>query len=1061
VVLALALGPSAADAATQSRDDPSDAPGSPSGQADLRRVAWDVTGTAATLTVSLDDNAFAPIAVHVLMDTGGDGFADEEVVATRNADGQRLDVKLRELNRALSTTDCQDLDGKDTSAQATVSSTVSGGLETFAFSFDPTVVAGGLASFRWAAFGQAPDFNGAWDLLPDAANPDPAAPNPGDRRCNGVKSGLAVRMTAGVGFPDPAPPQPTPGPTATPAAPPAKPVVVLAVPSGQPQVGGVATIDAHGTIPPPGTHIVAYEWDVDGDHHVDANTGTNPIFHLPAGSAAQTVIVTAIDSNFGSGSAATTITPGPSPSRCESEASIRILRIRAACITRTGQVTRASGTPSNRYWSHYVIVLNGLSLVTLDPAAFVTFDEARDEIVGHGDFRVMSLNAPGGDITWYETGEDGFSWPMPTGTRGVPSMASLGVANDCDNDSEATKCFEVPGGFPVTGQIGVGIDTGTLDAVLDVQASIESGLRITTGIRLRTSLALGGITLDSLRFRVDNATFGVLTLRRLSFSYEPPGTGAPAHPGDSWDVAMGVEIETPHFLVAGRMIFENGPLTYASAEVGFDPGFPIYAGVFLNHFGAEFGVDPIRLGGLIGVSVIDLLQVDGIWHYLARRDGTIALSIGGHAEIAGGDLANLELQFWNDGYFSYSGRIGYSFPSDDPTFELYGQTDYWVEPQPGSERARYQGHGELAVAFHSVRIAAAEMFINNDYAAGCGFGYRGMHSYRPGIPDVLQIVLAHCDVAEYTIQPLRAHEGITISSASASQAPSAPPAKAFTVAPDERALVLQVAGAGGAPRLVLTDPKGKNHVATATPTTGRPVVDGRFSSAYLPDGGITLLRVEKPAAGEWVLSPQPGSPAIQSVTSSKALPPVKVSARVSGTGRQRRLTWSATGLAGRTLRFTERATDAGQTIAVTRKAHGSARWALQDGSAGPRRVEAQVTSRKGIPFATPVVARFRAPGPARPGRPKHVTVRRRGETAIIRWTRLKGARGYTVKVRGSDGRREVFFTRAPKRKVSSLRVAKTTKLKISVAGWISNRRITGKPRTAALRTATAKRKRRG
>ena len=396
MVLALVLGPSAADAATQSRDDPSDAPGPASGKADLRRVAWDVTGSAATLTVSLDDNAFAPVAVHVLMDTGGDGLADEEVVATRNVDGKRVDVKLRELSHALSTADCQDLAGKNTSAQGTVSSTTSGGLETFAFTFDPTVVAGGLASFRWAAFGQAPDFNGAWDLLPDAANPDPAAPNPGDRRCDGAKSGLAVRMAAGVEFPDPAPPQPTPtaSPTATPAAPPPKPVVVLDVPSGQPQAGGIATIDAHGTIPPPGTHIVAYEWDVDGDHHVDANTGTNPIFHLPAGSAAQTVIVTAIDSNFGSGSAATSITPGPSPSHCDSEASIRILRIRAACITRTGQVTRASGTPSNRYWNHYVIDLNGLSLVTLDPSAYVTFDEAHDEIVGHGDFRVMSLNAP-------------------------------------------------------------------------------------------------------------------------------------------------------------------------------------------------------------------------------------------------------------------------------------------------------------------------------------------------------------------------------------------------------------------------------------------------------------------------------------------------------------------------------------------------------------------------------------------------------------------------------------------------------------------------------------------
>ena len=148
---------------------------------------------------------------------------------------------------------------------------------------------------------------------------------------------------------------------------------------------------------------------------------------------------------------------------------------------------------------------------------------------------------------------------------------------------------------------------------------------------------------------------------------------------------------------------------------------------------------------------------------------------------------------------------------------------------------------------------------------------------------------------------------------------------------------------------------------------------------------------------------------------------------------------------------------AAQTVSTSPLAYGGSTNTRSNGSAGPRRVEAQVTSRKGIPFATPVVARFRAPGPARPGRPKRVTVRRRGETAIIRWTKLKGARAYTVTVRGSDGRREVFFPRAPKRKVSTLRVATTTKLKISVAGWRTTRRIAGKPRTATLRIVKAKR----
>ncbi len=55
--------------------------------------------------------------------------------------------------------------------------------------------------------------------MPDAANPDPAAANPGDRRCAAGNTGLAVRMSGGVAFPDAAP-APTPAATATPTSPP-------------------------------------------------------------------------------------------------------------------------------------------------------------------------------------------------------------------------------------------------------------------------------------------------------------------------------------------------------------------------------------------------------------------------------------------------------------------------------------------------------------------------------------------------------------------------------------------------------------------------------------------------------------------------------------------------------------------------------------------------------------------------------------------------------------------------------------------------------------------------
>lgn len=1066
-----------AGAATQSRDDPVDAPAGSVGKADLRTIAWDVSDAAAKVTVTQEASTYsgcggtcrAQFGVHVLLDTDADGLADAQVVATRSADGLKADVSVRTLDHVLSSTDCQALDGKPTTASATLDTSVAGGLESFTFTFDPSVVPGGLAAFRWGAFAQAPPdgaIGGPWDVMPDTADPAPATANPGDRRCDSAKSGVPVRMKDAVAFPDAAQPTPTPTPGPAPPPPP-KPVVVLALPGGQPQAGVPATIDASRTVAAAGARIVAYEWDTDGDHHVDTNTGTNPIAHVLTGSADQTVIVTAIDSNFNSASAEIHLDPGASPAGCDSEASIGVLRIRAACIRHVGEETVANPVPSERYWSNYVVNLNGLSLVTRDPHATVTFNERRREIVAHGQFRVMILNGPDGDVTFFESGADGFSWPLPSGA-GAPggeptSLVSFQVAHDCQSYDEGggalhAQCATVPGGFPVVGRADLGIDADTYEVTLDVNVRISDPVALTGHIRLRAS-AIRGLILDAIGFGIEGAQFGPVTLNRLAFDYEPPGGGSPQHEGGQWDVQVSIGFETPHFEVAGRMIFIDGAFNYMSADVTFTPGIPVYAGVFLNRFAGSFGINPQRLGGGMGANFANFLQLLVDWNYVNFADGRQAFRGSGTATIVGGEFAHFTMDFWSDGYFAFSGRIGYSYPSfDNAFFSMFGQTDFWVEAEPDGRRARYQGDGDLAILIRGVRITSIHGFINNDFAAGCGYGWRGSHSYHTG-HDTLVPAFPSCDLGEFTIQPTRSHEGITPPGHAASlrdaavRALPAPPARAFTVAAGRRALVLQVEGVGGAPRLTLADPKGRVYTPTTTPD--KPAIDGDFASAYLPGGGTVALTVRHPIPGEWTLTPQPGSPAIKQVESTDALAPLRVSARVSGHGRQRVLTWHAPGLGGREIRFVERGKDVGQTIVVTKATRGSARYTLQGGAAGPRTVQAQVTLG-GIPQATPVVARYRAPGPPRPGRPGRLTVRRSHGTVTVRWPRLKGTKGYVVRVSGSDGRRELHFPGAAKRVVRIRQVAAVTKLKVTVAGWIGTVRITGPRRSATVRAVPAK-----
>lgn len=217
ILLVLLLGTSPGGfALTRTSTDPSDAPDGAQGRTDLRVVTWAVTGTVATVTVTVDESTYgvgqrAELGVHLLLDTDLDGLADAEVVAGRNADGLKMDVSLRLLNRTLSTSTCQDLEGLALTT-GTVATLVASDLETFSFSFDTTPVPGALDTFRWVAFGQSPpSASGPWDYLPDSANPDGSAPNPGDRRCDSGKTGVSVNMGAGLVFaPDPVVTPPSP-----------------------------------------------------------------------------------------------------------------------------------------------------------------------------------------------------------------------------------------------------------------------------------------------------------------------------------------------------------------------------------------------------------------------------------------------------------------------------------------------------------------------------------------------------------------------------------------------------------------------------------------------------------------------------------------------------------------------------------------------------------------------------------------------------------------------------------------------------------------------------------
>ena len=262
------------------------------------------------------------------------------------------------------------------------------------------------------------------------------------------------------------------------------------------------------------------------------------------------------------------------------------------------------------------------------------------------------------------------------------------------------------------------------------------------------------------------------------------------------------------------------------------------------------GLDPTRIGGGIGITVAQLLQINTDFLYVDRSEGLAQLSGNGTVAISGINIGSAYIDYWTDGYFAFGGILGYGYPSlAHPTVAISGGTDFYIEAQPdGSYRS--QGDGRLDVTVYFIH-GVARMFFNNDWMAGClqvlGVGLSGAHNLRTGETPTPAI---GCDLSAYAIEPSRPRPSGR-PSASRESAQAAPDGRTISVAEGERALVLSVKGTGGAPQLVLIGPDGHRYVPTGE--AAKPVRDGTFtaSSCLRPTRCCCASTTRRRATGDW------------------------------------------------------------------------------------------------------------------------------------------------------------------------------------------------------------------
>ncbi len=622
------------------------------------------------------------------------------------------------------------------------------------------------------------------------------------------------------------------------------------------------------------------------------------------------------------------------------------------------------------------IRLNGLEIIP-DPGVRIIINPRLHTIDTTGAVSVV-LRAPViGDITLWH-GELHYGAPDNSGAAGTTLF-----------DFSTSQFPAVLKGFAI-------------DATIDVQIQHDS---VVIPISLRLPPYMGGITgqatlladdahglqVSSLHIGVDDLALGALEIKHLHIDYT-------AH-GNVWmgGATLNIPAGTPYFGIDVQVEFDNGDFTMGSFNVTLPyPGIPIFEDAYLAGFGGGFDIRPPRkrFFGSITVGAIPLdppnytLTVTGTVSITFVDNGPVILEVDGSGAVHNFQIATAKLIFRTDGYLEVDGNVDINLD----VAELSGGLNAFVDLPRGAFSAELQGG--LSVAGYD--IASADAVISSRGVGACGsqlgvtvgFGY-----LWGGSVDVILGLGDSCDLSPYRVQPVADTARAGRAGAHAAAAGVAVPAGA----PFED---IAVTGAGAPPSVTLTSPAGRQITPAALTTPSAEVVALRS-----PRNDTTYVLLRRPQPGTWTISGT-GATAITGVSAARGFARSAVIARVGGSGRSRRLTYTVSARPGLTVQFAEQAKGLYHEIGPARGSHGTLAFTPADGPAGRRTIVA-IISEGGVPRERLAVARYFAPGPLIPGRVRALRVSRRGARFTISFGAAANATRYAVRITGSDGRRLV------------------------------------------------------
>jgi PKD domain-containing protein len=883
------------------------------------------------------------------------------------------------------------------------------------------------------------------------------------------------------------------------AVPPTPPVASIASLTPSPQPGGAISLTGAGSRPGSGG-IVSYDWDLNGDGRIDTSTGANPVVQLILAPGPHTIGLTVTNSKRESSKSSFGVDvpfvnnslhpPDGGEGECTSTYDQGNVHLIAECI----QKLKGGGVVI----SSRQVALNGMDLVTAGGGIGI-FKIETVKLLGVGNTVQMSgapvnvelLNTPIGNVVLggrelekepitlafeafhpptFKLGGSSFADPRAHagGVRahaaggGKTLVMAFAVAHKCASASKKagccppqnnTSCAELPGSFPLTGQVAVYLnDKG--QSLFDVQVGLELkavNFEATGALEIVADRETG-IDLSSLKFEIGEAGLAeIFKVSKASFTYYFPSDPEESK-RDSWQAKGTISfgpLEQP--AMEAELSFKKGEFHSASMVFTAPPGggVPIYPGVEVNKIGASVGVNPLAFGGVLGAAIATQLELTLEFKFREATSTELGF-LGGQGKLSykDDDIATLAADVYSDGYTDAKLDIDLHFPFDskEPAVEVGGGISFWDESASGLWQAEGNAHIKIWVI-----SAEAALLFNNQYVAGClaagEFGVQGRYRISDGNIDGGFFGLKKCDdeLKQYKQKPLVKHSGGFVKEESLRALPAAgapwltgggSPAAGLTAGgPVARAASgesesfilpggtagqeLRIGASAGTPIVHLKGPGGQVFATPATP--GQYVTVGdEFIAAIAPDGREAIVFLRRPRGGEWQLQPTLGSAPITSLQAAQDVPPARIKARVKRRrGRRFALSYKiANFVPGTHVRFVERGRDSTHALGTAGAAHGTLTFTPQEGLARPRTIVAYLLDAEGMPTRVLTVARYSAPAATRGGRVRKVRFARRGASGVITWSAAPGARQYRIVVRGGDGRVQTFVRKASSRSVT-------------------------------------------